>query len=166
VETTKKYLEKSRLLIYPFGTYPGKFQPETNKGPTYELKSRIFGDRWHIAQKVAGFHHHYALPKGVFDSKKKELKLLQNSKLKSSMINSYNFEIATDPITTLFTQSSPFFDGVNLAKDCRMIVYRGGKKLKYPKGMYGKYRSLGHLPPYPQTLTDLILSINQIVIPD
>jgi len=148
------------LLLYPFGTYPGKFVPARSQGRTYKIKEGIFGkERFKIAMKCAGFHHHYTLPKGVFDAKSKKLRVMMNSKLKRSMMASYNFEIAIDPIVTLFTQSSPFFDGVQMAKDSRMVAYRGGKKLKNPDGLYAHYQQIGGLPPYKQTATDLLQSL-------
>ena len=128
---------------------------------TYKAKKKIFNkEKFKLAPKCAGFHHHYSLPKGVFDAKTKTIKLLKASKLKETMISSYNFEIAIDPIVTLFTQSSPFFDGYNLAKDSRLLVYRGGKKLNY-NGLYSKLQQLGGLPPYKQTAMDLLHSLKR-----
>ena len=85
--------------------------------------------------------------------------VLIDSKLKQSMLSCYNFEIAIDPIITLFTQSSPFVDGEYLAKDSRMVIYRGGGKLKYSKGLYSSHQQFGALPPYKQTATDLYSSL-------
>ncbi|MFT4297584.1 MAG: hypothetical protein ACMXX5_00140, partial [Candidatus Woesearchaeota archaeon] len=142
-------------------TYPGKFKSyhTPSKNNLYGIKQKILGkEKFDMATKVVGFHHHYTMPKGVFDYEKKELKKSIDSKLKRSLINSYNFEIAVDPILTLFTQSSPFFNGKYIAKDSRMLIYRGGKKLNYP-GVYDKYQQFGGLPPYKQTGTDLIRSL-------
>jgi carboxylate-amine ligase len=161
IELTNEILERSNLHFYPFATYPGKFEPQYTDSSTYKIKEKIFGEKFNLATKVTGFHHHYTLPKGVFDSTNKELRLLKQSKLKRSMINSYNFEISIDPILTTFTQSSPFFDGVNIAKDSRMVIYRGGKKLKYPNGLYGKQRLLGYLQNYSMTQTDLMTSLRK-----
>ena len=166
VYTIEKIIEvakENKLLVYPFGTYPGKtesrFTPDPNGN--YKIKEKIFGvDKFSLATKAVGFHHHYALPKGVFDYEKKNLRLLIDSKLKRSLLNSYNFEIAIDPILTLLTQSSPFFEGKLLAKDSRMLIYRGGKKLGY-SGLYSNFQQVGALPPYKQTETDLIRSIKR-----
>ena len=160
IEKTIKTAKKNKLRLYGFGTYPGKSKTKiTEATKSYNVKEKIFGkETFSLATKAIGFHHHYAFPKGVFDEEKKELKLLVDSKLKRSLINSYNFEIAIDPILTLLTQSSPFFEGKLLAKDSRMLIYRGGKKLNY-KGVYNKYQQVGGLPPYKQTATDLIRSL-------
>lgn len=154
--------KEKNLKIYPFGTYPGKFCPQMSEGENYRTKLKIFGEeKTNITMKVVGFHHHYTLPKGVFDYEKKVLKLLKNSKIERSMISSYNFEIAADPVLTLLTQCSPFYEGERIAKDSRMIVYRGGKKLRYTQGAYGKLQLIGGLPPYKQTATDLISSLGR-----
>jgi hypothetical protein len=161
IEKVIEVAKENNLIVFPFSTYPShikaKFTPDiTGK---YKIQEKIFGkDKFSLATKVVGCHHHYAFPKGVFDYDKKELKLLFDSKLKRSLINSYNFEIAIDPIITLLTQSSPFFEGEILAKNSRILVYRGGKKLNYP-GLYDQYQILGALPPYKQTETDLISSL-------
>ncbi|MBN1645884.1 hypothetical protein JW868_02475 [Candidatus Woesearchaeota archaeon] len=152
-----------KLRVYPFGTYPGRTKTKFTPSPDskYKIQEKIFGkDKFALATKAVGFHHHYTLPKGVFDHEKKDLRLLMDSKLKRSLMNCYNFEIAIDPILTLLTQSSPFFEGQVLAKDSRLLVYRGGKKLNYP-GMYNDHQQFGGLPPYKQTETDLIRSIKR-----
>ncbi|RLG13004.1 MAG: hypothetical protein DRN71_05535 [Candidatus Nanohalarchaeota archaeon] len=163
IETIIRVAKENKLRVYPFGTYPGKtesrFTPDINGN--YKIKEKIFGvENFSLATKAVGFHHYYALPKGVFDYEKKNLRLLIDSKLKRSLLNTYNFEIAIDPILTLLTQSSPFFEGKLLAKDSRMLIYRGGKKLGYP-GLYSNFQQVGALPPYKQTETDLIRSIKR-----
>ncbi len=58
------------LRLFPFGTYPGSYRAEftPDRSGTYRIKKKIFGkERFALATKVVGFHHHYALPKGVFD---------------------------------------------------------------------------------------------------
>ena len=166
MSTIEKIIEvakENKLRIYSFGTYPGKTESRFTPDPTgtYKIQEKIFGaEKFSLATKAIGFHHHYALPKGVFDYEKKNLKLLIDSKLKRSLLNCYNFEIAIDPILTLLTQSSPFFEGKLLAKDSRMLIYRGGKKLAYP-GLYSNFQQVGALPPYKQTETDLMRSIKR-----
>jgi len=123
----------------------------------YKMKKGIFGKkRFDIAGRCIGFHCHYTLPWGVFDAKKLVLKRLINSKNKRSMVNSYNLLIAMDPALTTFTQSSPFYQGRFIGKDSRMILYRGGKNLRYPDGLYANYPSFGALQQYKHTGTDLI----------
>lgn len=164
LEKTIGVAEGMGLRLFPFGTYPGSYRAEftPDRSGGYRIKKKIFGkERFALATKAVGFHHHYALPKGVFDYAKKNIKMLFDSKLQRSMLNAYNFEIAIDPVLTLLMQSSPFIDGRNLAKDCRMLIYRGGKKLKYPKGLYADLQQLGGLPPYKQTETDLINSLKR-----
>lgn len=149
------------IFLYPFGTYPGKGEVKFSTKSRYFLQELIFGsDRFALATKVAGFHHHHILPKGVFDSRSKQLVVLADSKLKQSLLSCYNFEIAIDPILALFTQSSPFVDCTYLAKDSRMLLYRGGKKLDYPSGLYADLQQFGGLPPYKQTATDLVSSLH------
>ena len=163
IEKVIKVARKNRLRVYPFGTYPGSYEARFTPNPegTYDIQRKIFGRKiFGLAPKAAGFHQHYTLPKGVFDEERRDLNLLIDSKLKRSLLNCYNFDIAIDPIVTLLTQSSPFFDGKLLAKDSRMLVYRGGRKLSYP-GLYGKHQQFGGLPPYKQTETDLIHSMKR-----
>lgn len=154
--------EEMGLALYPFSTYPGKFVPELSEGKTYEIKRKILGDeKIRHACRVTGFHHHYSLPKGVFDANAKEIRLMKKSKLERSMVSSYNFEIAADPLLALFAQSSPFYQGRLLGKDARIIVYRGGKKLGNMEGVYARMQQIGGLPPYKQTATDLLESLKK-----
>ena len=163
LEKTIKIARKNHIRLYPFGCYPGKIIAKFTQDTSgkYKIQEKIFGkEKFALATKVVGFHHHYTLPRGIFDYEKKELKLLIDSKIKRSFLNSYNFEIAIDPILTLLTQSSPFFECNFFAKDSRMLIYRGGKKLGY-HGLYDNYQQLGGLPPYKQTETDLIRSLKK-----
>jgi len=152
------------LLIYPFATYPGRFTPQFVNKQHYNTKKKIWGSpQYEHAARAVGFHHHYALPKGVFDAKELKLKLMRRSKLERSMVGSYNFEIAADPALTLLAQSSPFYQGQLFAKDSRVIVYRGGAKLNYMEGLNARLQQIGGLPPYKQTVTDLLLSMTKRV---
>ncbi len=162
IQTAVEIAQKKDLLFYPFATYPGKFTPKYSENPKYEIQKKIFGkDKMDVACRITGFHHHYTLPKSVFNEKTKSLRLLRKSKLSRSMISAYNFEIAIDPILTLFTQSSPFYQGKHLAKNSRMLVYRGGKKLKFMDGLYADHQQIGGLPPYKQTTMDLLASMRK-----
>ena len=128
------------------------------------MKKKIYGSpRVDHSCRATGFHHHYTLPKSVFDAKNKTLKLMRRSKLERSMVGSYNFEIAADPALTLLMQSSPFYQGQTWAKDIRVITYRGGKKLHYMDGLNAKLQQIGGLPPYKMTVTDLLLSLTKRV---
>jgi hypothetical protein len=149
--------EKEKIILYPYSTYPAAFIPEFQPQPLYKVKEEIFGKkRWHIAAQVVGMHCHYTLPWGVFDEKNKTIKQLVNSKNKESLLNIYNLYIAMDPVLTLFTQSSPFFQGKSLGKDSRVIAYRGGEALNYPDGLYTNYERYGSLQRYEETITDLL----------
>lgn len=162
LERCNEVMETMDLMMYPFGMYPHKFNIDFSDGGHYSLKEKIFGsDRFRLAPFSAGFHSHYSLPKGVFDYKKKNLKIMNKSKLSRSLVNSYNFCIASDPAITLFSQSSPFFDGKQIAKDCKNLVYRGGKKLDFEKGVYTKLQMFANLPPYKTTVTDIMDLVNK-----
>lgn len=161
VEKTMHVCEGMDLNLFPFANYPGRFQPELSESPLYRIKENIFGQRLLHSPRSASFHHHYTLPKSVFDNEKKELRLLKKSKLKRTLIGSYNFEIAADPVLTLLMQSSPFYQGEHFAKDARVVVYRGGRKLKFMDGFYARHQQIGGLPPYKQTATDLMQSLKR-----
>ncbi len=164
VEESYNIARKEGLYFYPFSTYPGRFESKLNKFSNYKVKEKIFGtNKIENATKAVGFHHHYSLPKGVFDENSKTVKFLKNSKLMRSMISSYNFEIAADPALTLLMQSSPLCEGEHIAKDMRLLIYRGGRKLRYPEGLYSKLQQFGALPPYKFTATDLLESFKRRV---
>jgi hypothetical protein len=149
--------EKEEVSLFPLGTYPGSFTPDMRQERGYKIKEQIFGkNRFNIAGRCIGFHCHYTLPWGVFDKINLIPKILINSKNKQSMVNSYNLLIAMDPALTTFTQSSPFYQGVSLGKDSRVIVYRGGDVLDYPQGLYANFQDFGGLQPYRHTGTDLL----------
>ncbi len=148
------------LIIYPFGTYPGKFTPSINQGKGYILKQEFFGQqRFAIAARCIGLHCHYSLPWGTFDQGKKNIKQLSDSKNQQSLINIHNLFIAMDPALSTFTQSSPFYQGKYLGKDSRVIVYRGGGIFNYPQGLYANYEEFGGLQGYIMTGTDLLHTI-------
>jgi hypothetical protein len=165
LEKIKKLIEvaeENDYVLFPLGTYPGTAKPEITKTRRYKEQAVILGRKEAInASLCCGFHYHYTLPKGVFDFEKKFLKSMVNSKIKQSLIDSYNLSIAMDPAITTFLQSSPFIQGKHIAKDSRIVVYRGGKKLGYSKGKYARFQLLGGLPPYKQTLNDLMFSLRK-----
>ncbi len=146
--------------ILPLGTYPGKFTPEMRSDPRYRVQTKLFGKtRFQIAGRVAGYHCHYALPWGVFDSQKLTLKELSISKNQEYLVNAFNFLIAADPALTTFMQSSPFYQGRHFAKDTRMLVYRGSEELEYPRGLYNSLPTFGSLPAYVHAGADLLSRI-------
>ena len=149
--------EKNNTLLCPLGTYPGKYNPIMRVDKKYEIKKSIFGkERYKIEGRCAGFHCHYTLPKGIFDSQLRVLKIFTRSKIKDSMINSYNLLIAADPALTCFMQSSPFYQCKFIGKDSRVIMYRGGKALNNEKGLYSNFQDFGSLPYYKATVLDII----------
>lgn len=154
--------EREGRALYPFATYPGLNKPAFRKKAWYQVQRQILGDEnFENAGKCCGYHQHYALPRGTFDAKTKTLSYRTNSKVKRTLLDSYNFLIAADPVFTTLLQSSPYADGRFLAKDSRLLLYRGGEKLKYRKGVYAKHQFFGGLSPYKQTLGDLISTIKR-----
>jgi carboxylate-amine ligase len=153
--------EKNNIVIFPHSTYPGKFVPKIRDDRWYQIKSGIIGrKRFLNAGLCFGYHNHYTLPKGVFDNKNKFLKNLVKSKIKETLIDSYNLSIAMDPVLIALLQSSPFVQGRYIAKDSRVVIYRGGKSLDYNNGLYSNLQYFGALPRYKHTLADLKLTLN------
>ena len=149
--------EKEGILLYPLGTYPGKFSPFMRDDRPYKIKESIFGkNRWKIAGRCIGFHCHYDLPRGIFDSQLRVLKMFVKSKIKDSLVNSYNLLIAADPALTCFMQSSPFYQGKFAGKDSRMVIYRGGEALNNKNGLYSNFEEFGGLPHYKPTALDIM----------
>lgn len=155
--------EENNFVIFPNATYPAKVEPVMRKKDWwYNTKHKFLGEeKFRLTGLCAGFHNHYTLPRGVFDKRKKFLKTIGQSKIKQTLIDSYNLSIAMDPALTVLTQSSPFIQGRYYGKDSREIVYRGGRKLKSKEGVYSSFQQLGGLPPYKQTLSDLLFSIKK-----
>lgn len=150
------------IVLYAYGTYPGNFTPELQKGKRYTAQERIFGkQRFAIAARCVGTHIHCSLPWGVFDSVEKIIKPLVTSQNKQSLVNIYNLCIAMDPALTTFTQGSPFYQGKRLGKDARVIMYRGCKELDSPHGLYANYPQFGALPEYKSTNTDILHVIEE-----
>jgi len=162
ISKVQEACEKNGLFLLPLGTYPGIFKQECWRKKRYIYPAKVIGwnNYFYFYSHCYGFHYHYSMPKGLFDHKTKFLKSLTNSKINRTLINSYNFLIAIDPIITTLTQSSPFVDGKYYAKDSRMLFLRGGKRLKY-KGLYDKHQLFGGLPPYKQTMTDLTSTLKK-----
>jgi hypothetical protein len=148
--------EKENIILYNYGAYPGAFMPEIYPGKSYKLQEQIFGkQRFSIAARAIGLHCHFSLPWGVFDRANKMIKNLISSKNQQSLVSLYNLFIAMDPALTTFTQSSPFYQGKYLGKSSRVIIYRGGKLLNYPLGLYANHQMFGALQPYKYTGFDL-----------
>lgn len=154
LKTVIEIAMKNNILLFPFGTYPGEFDPRFNKNIMYRIKEKVLGeDKFKIAGLCIGYHMHLSLPKSSF-SKKKMVKVAQQN-INDALINGYNLLIAADPVVTTFMQSSPFIQGKYLAKDSRMLFYRGGENLKF-EGLYSNFQLFGGLQSYIQTITDVI----------
>jgi len=152
----------NQRYLYPFATYPGVNGPVFRDKQWYAIKRQVLGkERFEYAGKCCGYHQHYALPRGMYNPKTKFLNYKTRSKVKRTLIDSYNLLNAIDPVITVLLQSSPFIDGRHLAKDSRTVVYRGGQKLNFMEGLYGAHQFFGGLSPYKQTLSDLISTLKR-----
>lgn len=148
---------EQKLVLYAYGTYPGAFTPEFHSHKRYRAQQKILGkQRFSIAGRCIGLHIHYSLPWGVFDGIKKIVKPLIRSKNMQAMVDTYNLCIAMDPALFTLAQSSPFYQGKYLAKDSRVIMYRGGKELDSPDGLYANLPQFGALQQYKTTSTDIL----------
>ena len=156
------YAQEQNIFLYPFGTYPGAFEPQIYEDIRYYAQQKILGDeRFKIAARCTGLHCHYTLPWGVFNYLEKIIRIPLQSKNKQSMINIYNLFIALDPLLIAFSQSSPFYQGRYVAKSSRVVMYRGGEVFQCPEGLFANYKKFGALPPYILTGTDLVDSIQK-----
>ncbi|PIN77415.1 hypothetical protein COV16_06815, partial [Candidatus Woesearchaeota archaeon CG10_big_fil_rev_8_21_14_0_10_34_8] len=140
----------------------GKTMPEMRNESIYKIKEKIFGkNRFLIAGRCSGFHCHYDLPFNLPLIKNISLLQFLDIKHETSMINGYNMLIAIDPALTTFMQSSPFYQGKNLGKDSRMIMYRGSKCLKNPSALYSQYPEFGHLPGYKHSMFEVLDMVDE-----
>lgn len=159
-----KMAEDQGLLIYPLCVYPGRFKPKYTRGKYFRFKSRYIHDPsiTHLETRRTAFHFHYALPRGVFDHKKKFLKMQIKSKIKQTLLDSYNLAIAMDPALVTLFQPSPILDGRYIAKDSGAIFQRSGKHLpRSDLAIYNRHPIFGGLPIYKHTIADLIYTINR-----
>lgn len=148
--------KKNNLLLFPFGTYFGKNNPVFRNKIHYNMKKKILGEKkFKYTGYCCGCHQHYDLPRGIFNKKTKSIKELKNSKINKTLTDSFNLITAADPVLTALTQSSPYIDGEFLAKDSRVIVYRGGNYLNFKRGTYSQHRLFGALSQYKSTVKDL-----------
>jgi hypothetical protein len=162
VKQAQEICLENNLSFMPLGTYPGKFKEKLRKDNRYIYSAKALDEKKYsfFYPRCFGFHYHYTLPRGMFNNKTKFLNNPSRSRVKTTLLSSYNLFIAIDPIITTISQSSPFAEGKYFGKDSRMIFWRGGKKLKYD-GMFNKNQMLGGLQPYKQTLLDLMHTLEQ-----
>ncbi|MBI5002802.1 hypothetical protein HZC31_05420 [Candidatus Woesearchaeota archaeon] len=162
MEKVQETAEKHHLSLLPLATYPGKMTPLMRTDKKYKIKSELFGEkRFLIAGRCVGFHCHYELPFNL--PLVKNISLLQFLDLKHehALLNGYNTMIAMDPALTTFMQSSPFYQGKHLAKDSRMLVYRGSPALKCAQSLYHHYEEFGQLPGYKHSIFEVIEMIEE-----
>ena len=101
IENQVKLFELARdndRYLYPFSTYPGLNKPVFRKKDWYQIKRKILGkERFEYAGKCCGYHQHYALPRGMHNPKTKFLHYKVKSKVKRTLIDSYNLLNAIAP---------------------------------------------------------------------
>lgn len=161
-----KISKAKKVRIFPYGIYFGTHIPIPRTDRYYRMSEILTGSERdkYISGHVHGFHLHYCLPYGVFNKKTKNLKSLFRSKYKDQLFDLYNALIALDPGVSNFMESSPFLDGVHIAKDIRLILYRSlkiKKDGKTFKGLYYDHPIFGELPPYINSIFDLNLLIEK-----
>ena len=156
IEKLRESAQRNGMLLLPLGTYPGSFSPSMRDDGHYGVMHYVFGKKFPIWGRCCGFHCHFTLPRGIFDSQFRVIKILAHMKVKDSLVNSYNLLVAADPVFSTFMQSSPYYEGSQLGKDSRVIMFRGGRALRNPSGLFSDYEELGCLPPYKHTVFDLM----------
>lgn len=150
------------LRLYPYGTYPGTHIPTTRTDDYYRMCESVMGPARYAYSTghAAGFHFHYCLPYGTFNRGTRQLRQLFRSKYRDDLLSLYNFILAADPALTNFMESSPFIDGLHLAKDSRVMAYRSMRVGRLGRGIEGLYADMplfGELPRYASSLSDLIM---------
>ena len=158
--------DKEDIILYPFGTYPGKFEPAARPDDYYRMCEDILGPKRYrnTTGKVLGYHLHYCLPYGTFDRKSRMLRQLFRSKNSRLLLSIYNSLVAIDPAASALMASSPFIDGKHFGKSSRILAYRSMGKKSHGKdieGLYEDQKVFGGLPRYTMTIADLILKIER-----
>jgi len=147
--------ESKEIYLLPLGTHPARGYAELRSKPWYDAKVAVMGrDNTRREGKIAGFHFHYSLPRGIVDKEMQMIKQLRRSKSKEVFLNQYNFLVASDPVLLTLSQSTPFWQGVHYGKDCRVLVYRD-MAINGFRGMHYYLPLFGSLPSYEFTLQDL-----------
>jgi len=154
-----KTASKLDCYVYPLANYIGEFRPSLRNSGWYLLKRQIMGkDRMLLAASCAGFHFHYSLSQNAFNGISKFLHIIPVAEDRQVLLNQYNALIAADPAFITIMQSSPFFNGRYIAKDSRVLLYRGGEDIGID-GAYTGLREFGGLQPYVHSYEELIGSI-------
>ena len=161
MQTITEAAKKDGIRLCPLASYPGKYDAVLREKKWYVYKRHVMGDKkMDMAAKCIGFHHHYGLPKGTYDKVEHRLKEPMNPRNRDVLVDEYNLLTAMDPALTTFLQSSPFFDGVHLGKDSRIMTYRG---VGYD-GVYKDLSLFGSLLPYEESFESLQVTINRKII--
>jgi len=166
VEKVIGIAKKMGMRLYPYGTYTGAHIPTGREDRYYKMCEDVLGPEKYRNNtgKVVGFHFHYCLPYGTFNRSTKSLRRLFHSKYKDQLLNIYNMIIAIDPAVTNFMESSPFVDGLYMAKDSRLFLYRAMSTTKWGVTINGLYRDqplFGKLPRYAFAISDLVMLSEQ-----
>ena len=156
IEWLRESAKRYGMHLLPLGTYPGSFMPSMRDDGHYGVMRYVFGKKFPIWGRCCGFHSHFTLPRGIFDSQLRVIKILAHMKVKDALVNSHNLLVASDPVFATFMQSSPYYEGRQMGKDSRIIMFRGGRALRNQKGIFSEYEELGCLPPYKPTVFDLM----------
>ena len=149
--------EEKNIYLLPFGTHPAKGFSKIRSKLWYDAKVAVVGmENAKKEGKIAGFHFHYSLPRGIVDKEMEMIKQLKRSKSKEVFLNQYNFLVAADPALLTFSQSTPVWQGKHYGKDCRVIVYRD-MAVEDLKSMFYYNSLFSSLPNYEFTMQDLIV---------
>ncbi|MBU0953162.1 MAG: hypothetical protein KKA90_01935 [Nanoarchaeota archaeon] len=148
------------VMLYPFGTYPGAFEPQFRPKLYYKILQRVLGDdRFPITGRCVGYHSHFSLPPEIYDPETRELRLVGDRKIEEKIVNIYNMAVAFDPILEALMQSSPFYQGRFLGNDSRVIVDYGDPQFDYPQGLFTNHQEFGGHLSFANNYSDLYFSI-------
>lgn len=148
--------ERHGYRLLPLGSYPGKAHPLLHTTPWYHAKKAVLGKE-NVTKEagICGYHFHYTLPERIVHEQ--QIRVMRRSHAQDTFLNQYNFLVAADPAMLTFCQSSPFWQGEQYAKDCRVLIYRDFA-LHGEEGVRGIHYYLplfGALSGYEFTLGDL-----------
>jgi len=162
VHTVSEVINIAKKLdcrVYPFANYLGEFRPSLRDSGWYLLKRQIMGkERMVLAASCAGFHFHYSLSRNAFNDISKFLHIIPAAADRQVLLNQYNALTAADPAFITILQSSPFLNGRYIAKDSRILLYRGGEELGI-EGAYTGFKEFGGLQPYARSYEELMEGI-------
>ena len=134
---------KLDLYLLPMAVYPGKYKPSVRSYGYYHLKEQIFGmEVMEKAARVTSFHFHYPMPKS-----------------EARVVALYNLFVGFVPLTDLFSQSSPYYNGLLYGKATRPLLYRDMRH----KDIVGAYKGtiFGGTASYVSSFEELLNRIKQ-----